>query len=228
MTFKDLGPQIGYSTVFFLEYFGPLVIYPLFYFFSAAIHEEPLVPVLAQQLALAYHSFHFAKRILETFFVHEFSHGTMPIANLFRNCGYYWSFAAAISYFINHPKYTSPPLLRVQLGFALACVCQLLNAYAHVVLSKLRADGSRGYKIPFSLLAGFDYVTCANYMWEISGWFWFNVATQSLMGGVFMLCGAFQMAIWANAKHARLRKIFDGKEGRAKYPRRWRMLPPVW
>ena len=30
------------------------------------------------------------------------------------------------------------------------------------------------------------------------------------------------------AKHARLRKIFDGKEGRAKYPRRWRMLPPVW
>jgi very-long-chain enoyl-CoA reductase len=32
LQFKDLGPQIGYATVFFWEYFGPLVIYPLFYF----------------------------------------------------------------------------------------------------------------------------------------------------------------------------------------------------
>ncbi len=29
LVFKDLGPQVGYSTVFFWEYFGPLVIYPL-------------------------------------------------------------------------------------------------------------------------------------------------------------------------------------------------------
>lgn len=31
LVFKDLGPQIGYATVFFWEYFGPLAIYPLFY-----------------------------------------------------------------------------------------------------------------------------------------------------------------------------------------------------
>ena len=29
--FKDLGPQVGYATVFFWEYFGPLAIYPLFF-----------------------------------------------------------------------------------------------------------------------------------------------------------------------------------------------------
>ena len=34
--------------------------------------------------------------------------------------------------------------------------------------------------------------------------------------------------IWAAAKHRRLRKTFDGKEGREKYPRRWIILPPFY
>ena len=228
VVFKDLGPQIGYSTVFFLEYFGPLCVYPLFYLFAERVYGVPHAPVLAQQLALAYHSLHYAKRILETFLVHEFSHGTMPVANLFRNCGYYWTFAAFISYFINHPLYTSPPRERVVGAFSAALVCQALNLYSHVVLSRLRSDGSKAYKIPRSFLAGFNFVTCANYMWEILGWACFNVATQSLFGIVFMLCGAAQMSAWAAAKHARLRKTFDGKEGREKYPRRWRLLPPFY
>ena len=53
-------------------------------------------------------SAHYAKRIFETFFVHSFSRATMPIFNLIRNCGYYWTFAGLMSYFINHPRYTSP------------------------------------------------------------------------------------------------------------------------
>ncbi len=43
-----------------------------------------------QQIALAYWSFHYTKRILETFLVHKFGHATMPIFNLFKNCSYYW------------------------------------------------------------------------------------------------------------------------------------------
>jgi len=30
--------QIGYSTVFFWEYFGPLVVYALFYFFPSVFY----------------------------------------------------------------------------------------------------------------------------------------------------------------------------------------------
>lgn len=38
LVFKDLGPQIGYSTVFVLEYLGPMLVYPLFYYFRTDIY----------------------------------------------------------------------------------------------------------------------------------------------------------------------------------------------
>eukprot|EP00958_Prasinococcus_capsulatus_P015076 scaffold1594_cov401-Prasinococcus_capsulatus_cf.AAC.59 len=40
VTFKDLGPQVGYSTVFFWEYFGPMAVYPLFYYLREYIYDE--------------------------------------------------------------------------------------------------------------------------------------------------------------------------------------------
>nr|AFK33747.1 unknown [Medicago truncatula] len=34
------------------------------------------------------------------------------------------------------------------------------------------------------------------------------------------------MTKWVFAKHRRLKKLFDGKEGRPRYPRRGVILPP--
>ena len=53
----------------------------------------------------------------------------MPIANLFRNCAYYWSFAAFVSFFVNHPLYTPPNTTWSQGCLALALLCQVSNLW---------------------------------------------------------------------------------------------------
>lgn len=57
----------------------------------------------------------------------RFGHATMPIANLYRNCAYYWGFAAFVSYFINHPQYTPPAEMQTLACFGLALLCQMCN-----------------------------------------------------------------------------------------------------
>jgi hypothetical protein len=51
----------------------------------------------------------------------------MPIFNLVKNCTYYWAFGAYVSYFVNHPLYTSPDPIYSLALFALAMVCQASN-----------------------------------------------------------------------------------------------------
>jgi len=57
-------------------------------------------------------------------------------------------FAAAVSYFVNHPDFTSPDELRVRVAFACAMLCQLANLKTHITLANLRKPGDKGYKIP--------------------------------------------------------------------------------
>jgi very-long-chain enoyl-CoA reductase len=177
-------------------------------------------------MALAYWTLHYGKRIAETFTVHNFGHATMPVFNLFKNCAYYWGFAAFVSYFVNHPLFTAPPLAQSAAALALALACQAGNLRSHVLLARLRAPGEKGYKIPRGFL--FDYVTCANYTFETAGWLLFGIATQTAAALAFIAAGAFQMSVWALQKHRRLQRQFDGKDGRPKYPRRWVMLPPFF
>lgn len=230
VVFKDLGPQVYYSTLFFFEYLGPLVIYPIIYYYNGPFYKffgykEERVVHPVQTYAMYYWCFHYFKRILETFFVHRFSHSTSPISNVFRNCAYYWTFGAYVAYYVNHPLYTPVGDTQMKLGFAFGILCQVSNFYCHLILRSLRpADGSGGYQIPKGFL--FNIVTCANYTTEIYQWIGFNIATQTVAGYVFVVVAASIMTNWAFAKHRRLRKLFDGKDGRPKYPRRWVILPP--
>ena len=41
--FKDLGPQIGWATVFLAEYAGPLVVYLLFYLFPQLFYSQVIL-----------------------------------------------------------------------------------------------------------------------------------------------------------------------------------------
>ncbi|EFJ07305.1 hypothetical protein SELMODRAFT_186154 [Selaginella moellendorffii] len=230
VVFKDLGPQVSYRTLFFFEYLGPLVIYPLFYFFPgiySLLFSLPARTVThpVQKYAMWYWTLHYSKRILETFFVHRFSHATSPLGNVYRNCAYYWLFGAFIAYFVNHPLYTPVPDKQMYLGFGIGLVFQAANFVTHIILRGLRpADGKGGYVIPYGFV--FNFVTCGNYTTEIYQWLGFNIATQTVAGYSFLFAATFIMTNWALAKHRRLKKLFDGKEGRAKYPRRWVILPP--
>jgi very-long-chain enoyl-CoA reductase len=212
-----------------------MLIYPLFYFFPQFFYPASLAPrgagafpprELVQGVACAYWVGHYAKRIAETFLVHRFGHATMPISNLFKNCSYYYGFAAFVAYFVNHPLYTAAPRAVWLPCFAAAALCQLSNLYCHVLLSGLRKPGDKGYSIPRGFL--FNYITCANYSAEIWGWTLFSLGTRTAAAAVFTAAGAYQMAVWAQQKHRRLQKIFDGKDGRERYPKRWIMLPPFF
>ncbi|KAJ3476755.1 hypothetical protein NLI96_g10946 [Meripilus lineatus] len=81
---KDLGPQASWTTVFVVEYIGPLIIHPLVYHFPNIFYGGPVQHSLLQRYVYAMVMLHFLKREYETLFVHRFSHGTMPFAYIFR------------------------------------------------------------------------------------------------------------------------------------------------
>ena len=227
--FKDLGPQIGWSTVFLCEYAGPLLCYMITYlrpalFYGSNAAMKPYHPVV--NYAAACWSFHYAKRILETLFVHRFSHQTMPMMNLFKNCTYYWGFALYVGYYINHPLYT-PPLfgdLQIYAGLLGFLFSELGNFSIHIALRNLRPPGTTERKIPMPtsnpLTLLFNLVSCPNYTYEISAWVAFSLMTQALPALLFTLAGGGQMVIWALGKHRNYRKEFSN------YPRGRKSIIP--
>ena len=166
---------------------------------------------------------HYSKRLLETVFVHRFSNSTMPIMNLFKNCGYYWGFAAYIAYHVNHPLYTSPSHTQVTSCLALFLLCELGNFSIHILLRNLRPAGTRERKIPFPdrnpLTALQGLVSCPNYTYEVLAWLSFTLMTQCLPAGLFTLAGAYQMTVWALGKHRNYKREFTN------YPRRKAIFP---
>lgn len=227
--FKDLGPQVGWTTVFLTEYAGPLVIYLIFYtrpslIYGAGAASKPMAQVV--HVASACWTFHYAKRLLETVFIHRFSHATMPIMNIFRNSVYYWGFAAFVAYFINHPLYTPPAYGDMQMyaGLGTFIFAELGNFSIHLLFRNLRPAGSKVRKIPRGTANPFTWlfklVSCPNYTYESLAWIGFTVMTQCLPAGLFCLAGSYQMLQWAQGKHRNYLKEFK------EYPRsRAAMIP---
>jgi len=218
---RDLGPQISWKTVFLCEYAGPLFVYPLFYLRPSIIYgveaSRPIEQVVT--IALLCHSFHYSKRLFETQYIHRFSNATMPIRNLFKNCSYYWGFAAFMSYFINHPMYTRPTFspMQVWLGLAGFVISEIGNFSIHLLLRNLRPAGTKERKIPYPnsnpLTLMYNFVSCPNYTYEVMSWISFTLMTQCLPVAFFTLAGFIQMRIWAIGKHRQYKKEF------ANYPK---------
>ncbi|XP_074640883.1 putative very-long-chain enoyl-CoA reductase art-1 [Tubulanus polymorphus] len=226
--FKDLGPQIGWITVFLAEYAGPLVIYLLFYYRPSLVYGEAAsTPVTtAAHIAAGCWSTHYLKRLIETLFVHRFSHATMPISNLFKNCSYYWGFTAFVAYFNNHPLYTPARYGDIQLygGLAAFIFSQLGNFSIHLSLRNLRPPGTKERKIPYPSMNQFTwlfyFVSCPNYTYEALAWTSFSILSQSLPALLFTAAGFYQMAVWALGKHRNYKKEFKN------YPRGRKAIIP--
>ncbi|KAI9680216.1 MAG: 3-oxo-5a-steroid 4- dehydrogenase [Trizodia sp. TS-e1964] len=222
---KDLGPQIPWKTVFFVEYAGPLFIHPLVYLLRRYIYASP--PLAAsglQTLSLALVLVHFLKREAETQLVHRFSNASMPARNIFKNSFHYWLLAGAnLAYWLYSPRAaiahtpaTSPLAL---VGVCLFLAGELGNLSAHLTLRQLRQPGSTARGIPCGF--GFGWVTCPNYLFEIVAWTGFLLVSRSWATALFLGVSGAQMVAWARKKESKYRKEFPGQYK----PKRYTILP---
>jgi very-long-chain enoyl-CoA reductase len=234
---KDLGPQIAWRTVFIVEYLGPLLIHPTILYLRPYIYPLPSLtpsslppPSELQQLSMALCVAHFAKRELETIFVHRFSSATMPAFNIFKNSGHYWLLAGAnIAYWTYSPNSVTQQHTTLKLpedalttvGLAFFALGELGNLYTHLILASLRPKGTTARGIPTGF--SFGLVTCPNYMWECLAWAGIWMVTRSWSTFLFLLVAGAQMAVWGMKKEKRYRKEFGDKYKK----KRFAMIPGV-
>eukprot|EP00981_Chlorochromonas_danica_P011485 scaffold4036_cov248-Ochromonas_danica.AAC.10 len=210
ITFKDLGPQIGYRTVFLVEYFGPMVFVLLYYLRPAFLYGEAATQPYnwVAKLGVACWVVHFLKRELETIFVHKFSRPTMPLSNLYKNCTYYWAFGAVIGYPLCSPSFQAPSEIQVYIGLAIFLLSELGNLKCHLMLSNMRPkEGAQDRSIPRGFL--FELVACPNYTFEVLSWVGFTIMTNLLFSGLFTIVGFYQMTEWALKKHKGYKKTYE-------------------
>ncbi|GAA6021418.1 hypothetical protein JCM11491_006702 [Sporobolomyces phaffii] len=227
---KDLGPQVAWKTVFLTEYFGPLFIHPAFYFGSKWIYGRDFVHSKMQTIALALILAHYAKRELETLFVHRFSSATMPILNIFKNSAHYWGLSGVLLAAPLYGPWNGAARLSTSVlsndtylysFVALWVYAEVSNLMTHLNLASLRPAGTKTRQIPRGY--GFDHVSCANYWFETVAWVAFTGLTLNWAAGLFTVVAVGQMYVWAVKKHRRYRKEFGDK-----YPRgRKAMFPFV-
>ena len=177
LVFKDLGPQVSWTTVFLVEYGGPIVITLLLLLFRKQIYGSNPELTYNQKLGVAMALGHYIKREFETLFVHKFSNDTMPLSNIFKNSFHYFVlFGFLTMYFYLRPDYTPPAWANDTIFTASAVlftIFELLNLKAHMILSALRKPGTTQRGIPEGW--GFGLVSCANYFYEAMAWIVFTV-----------------------------------------------------
>ncbi|KAI9331079.1 3-oxo-5-alpha-steroid 4-dehydrogenase-domain-containing protein [Obelidium mucronatum] len=221
--FKDLGPQIGWTTVFLIEYLGPILIHAFFYYNQTLVYGSSAPMSKAQTFTFYCVVAHFLKREYETLFVHRFSNDTMPLRNLPKNCAHYWILGGLlVAYPVYRPGFVGPLALGEDLMYSvlgLYLYAEGSNLVTHSILANLRPVGSKARKIPYGY--GFNLVSCPNYTYEILAWISVTLLCGSFGAAIFTAVGAIQMYLWAVKKHKRYIKDFGDE-----YPKNRKILIP--
>ena len=153
-TVSGIPPRLG----MFVLYFAPIVAL----YFSARDYLPNAS--LIQWLVLASVFVHFAKRVLESLFLHRYSGPVGTFTTILIA-----SFYSLAAYFIGWLNRS--PIPAMDLWFLLGIVLFLVgiagNFYHHKLLADLRKN-SLDYFIPKG--AWFEYVVCPHYLFEIITW----------------------------------------------------------
>lgn len=228
--FKDLGPQIAWKTVFHVEYFGPILIHALIYYFPQYFYNSTDIAKstgkhnYTQTVAFYLVILHYIKREFETHYIHRFSNSTMPILNIFKNSAHYWLLGGLfIAYYLYHPLYTAVfSDLIVNISAILFLLCEAGNLYCHIILRNLRKPGTKERNVPRGFL--FEYTSCANYTFEVYAWIIFAIFTSTVTAGLFAVVSTVQIALWSIKKHKALKKEFGEKNPKG----RKILFPFIW
>ncbi|KTW25639.1 hypothetical protein T552_03499 [Pneumocystis carinii B80] len=221
---KDLGPQIGWKTVFLAEYLGPLCIHPLVYksrFIQGLLYGNIVKHSYNQRIIFVLIVLHYVKRELETLLVHRFSMNTMPRMNLFKNCFHYWVLGGInMAYWMYGPwfSYIYESKIILTSYVILWMFSEYANLKTHLILRNLRPKKTTVRQIPKGF--GFDLVSCPNYFFEYISWLVIACLSHSLSSWIFLTVSGIQMWLWALKKHSRYIKEFSD------YPKHRKVMFP--
>lgn len=214
---KDFGTQVDWRLVYVVEYLGPFIIFPSFFFFNLTSSNT------TQKLGLLMGLVHYGKRIYESIFVHKFSRDTMPVKNLFINVIYYWFlFGVSCGYGLFNDGYKESTYFGTlkYLFAVLFFYFEFKNYNCHMIQKTAKEESNGEYKI-LPNKEGFQYVTCANYFWEFLSWLMFSLFTNSLNFYIFTLAGLYIMTKWALEKHSNFKSLFGDR-----YPKERKAMIP--
>ena len=146
---------------------------------------------------------HYVKRLLETFFIHRTVSYDLSLMDLLSGVFYYCILGSGLLEYqilfmdYTEPSYSIPGISCIFASFML--FCEYMNLRAHMVLRDLRPPGTAKRGIPYGY--GFDWVSCANYMWEFCCWIFFTCLVQTWFSLLFCVVGFAMMFSMARLKH---------------------------
>ncbi|XP_059628512.1 steroid 5-alpha-reductase DET2-like isoform X2 [Cornus florida] len=134
---------------------------------------------------------HFFKRILEVLFIHKYS-GAMILDSVITISLSYCISTATMIYAQHLTQgFPEPPVDLKYVGIVIFLVGISGNFYHHYLLSKLREEGDKEYKVPKGGL--FDLVICPHYFFEILGFVGISCISQTLYAFSFTLGTTFYL-----------------------------------
>ncbi|CAI9265967.1 unnamed protein product [Lactuca saligna] len=176
--------------------------------FAVFPHQDPRFVMVISILTI-----HFFKRILEVLFVHKFSGFMMLDAAITIGLSYALSIATMIyAQYLSQDSPAQPGFDLKYVGLGMFLIGITGNFYHHYILSNVRKNDDREYKIPKGGL--FDLVICPHYMFEIVEFVGVSCICQTgftfclTLGTVFLLMGrSYATRKWYVSK-------FGGKFGK--------------